>query len=215
MSFAEIWAEYQNAQAKFNDARERLWSCFVPKISDLTMKFLRDKRQNDDVTSPVLVSVFAHHTDELAKVQHPKELWDLCAAIALRHCNKHNKRRQRGFARGAVLPIGTAREGGSAGAAPQYDVADVQPTPEANAAQSELHQSCRDLIDQCEQMLTDQDGPRSARRLGVLGLHLEGKSRQEIAQALNTSVPTVDRDLFEIRAVLWKLFKAKNEDEVQ
>jgi DNA-directed RNA polymerase specialized sigma24 family protein len=202
-SLADVWREYQLAKTRFRNTENRFLGLFVPRILGLAKKYLRDQSQKEDVGGSVWVSFIANHQTDFEKIQHPGELWDLFAAITVRHCNKHNKRRQRENARGPVARIDG--DDTDSGAGRGFDPVDPEPRPDEQVVEREVRQSCRDLVEQCKRMLADDDPDRGDRRLAVLGMHLDGKARKHIARALGTSEPTVDRDLREIRTVLDKL----------
>src|SRR5258708_27647515 len=103
-SFAAAWTDYQ--ETKSQEARGRFLAFFVPRILGLAKLYLRDKGQKEDVAGSIWGSVLEHHQDSLEKIQESEELWTLFAGIAVRHFNKHNKRRQRENKRGPVVRIG-------------------------------------------------------------------------------------------------------------
>jgi DNA-directed RNA polymerase specialized sigma24 family protein len=137
-------------------------------------------------------------------------MWELFAEITIRHCHKHNKRLQRQHQRGQVVSIGS---GSSAGSGQGHDPADSAPPPDQILIAREAEEACRDLVEECERILAEQamDPQRATRRLGVLAMHLNGTSRTDIARALNAAIPTIDRDLKEIRTVLKRLSEQEEE----
>jgi DNA-directed RNA polymerase specialized sigma24 family protein len=185
-SFAHVWRAYQ---AGDSEAKSRVLADFIPRIAGLVTKYLRNRRHQEDVEQSVLLSIVAKKDKAIAAIANPDELWELFAAITLRHCSKHNKRAYRSNRRGPVVPIGAAN--GDSGSLAGYMPVDPGLSPDTEAA-------IADLIAECNKRLTD-------RQQNVLGQHLADTDRKEIARLLNIAISTVDRELRKIRTVLAKL----------
>jgi DNA-directed RNA polymerase specialized sigma24 family protein len=210
--FADAWKAYQDARDELRRAKERFLGLFVPRVLGLANRYLRDRSQKEDVAGSVWLSFIQNHDETFEKIQQPGELWELFAAITVRHCSKHNKRRQREYERGPRVSIGTPGRADAMGGARGFDPPDSEPSPSELAVQREVQESCRHLLEECERVLAQQDPERGARRLAVLGMHLAGVARKEMAANLNASIPTIDRDLQEIRAALGSLGAAEDDD---
>jgi RNA polymerase sigma factor (sigma-70 family) len=192
-SFTELWKAYQ---AGDRDAQGRLLTAFIPRIRGLTRKYLRAKcQQEEDVTQSILKSFIAHHVEAIHAIEQPDELWELFAAITLRHCGKHNKRGFRESQRGKVLRLGAAQHEGTDDSLHGYEPADAAVPPDVQAA-------IEDLFAQCHQELTE-------RQQHVLDMHLASMERKEIAEALQIAIVTVDRELKKIKTVLAELVGAE------
>ncbi|MDT7817391.1 MAG: sigma factor [Acidobacteriaceae bacterium] len=187
-SFAHVWRAYQAGDA---DAKSRIVVDFMPRIAGLVAKFLRNRNNTDDVEQSVWASIAAKRGEAIARIAKPEELWDMFAAIALRHCNKHNKREDRSK---PVVTIGGAADdsGNPAG----YVPVDPELPPDEQVA-------IADLIAECKKRLTD-------REQNVLGQRLADLDRRKTAKLLKISIPTVDRDLQKIRTVLAKISGASD-----
>jgi DNA-directed RNA polymerase specialized sigma24 family protein len=183
-TFAHVWRAYQAGDA---DARNRIVVDFMPRIAGLVAKFLRNPNNTDDVKQSVWASIAAKRGEAIARIAKPEELWRMFAAIALRHCNKHNKR---GYRSKPVVPIGGAakNESGSPGG---YTPMDPELPPDEQVA-------IADLIAECNKRLTE-------RQQIVLGHYVADMDRKEIGELLNIAIPTVDRELRKIRTVLARL----------
>ncbi|HZZ81816.1 MAG TPA: sigma-70 family RNA polymerase sigma factor [Gemmataceae bacterium] len=190
-SFAELWKAYQAGDAS---AQNRVLTSFTPRIMGLVKKFLRNKNLNEDVTQSILTSFIASHIDKIS-IEKPDELWQLFAAITLRHCGKHNKRAFRETQRGRVVSIGRAEMGGEGDSLPGFEPTDDELTPEVQVALDDLFEQCRREL--------------SERQQQVLGMHLASMDRQEISDTLQVAIPTVDRELKKIRTVLARLVGAQ------
>jgi DNA-directed RNA polymerase specialized sigma24 family protein len=212
LDIASAWRDYQDAKSRMREAQERFLGFFVPRILGLIKLYLHDRSQNEDVAISVWVSFLERHQESFERIQQPGELWEVFAKIAVRHCNKHIKRRRR------QPPAVSLRDGPSpsvlpSGAARGYEPIDSAPLPDEQAIQHEMQEVCRALVQQCEDFLAkDQDPQRSARRLGVLAMHLAGAKRKDMAKEFGVSIPTIDRDLEEIRAVLGRLLEQVKAD---
>jgi hypothetical protein len=192
--FAQLLQAYQAGDAQ---ARNELFTAFMPRIAGLLKKYLRNPGLLDDVKGSVVVSFLANHGADLAKVTDADDLWHLFAAITLRHCNKHNKRGYRANQRGATIPI----EGGSGDSStPQgYVPVDPELTPDMKAAVNDLILTCNKALTHRQQL--------------ILTEHLGGAENESIAQSVEISPSTVVRELEKIRSILNRL-AGEDDDEV-
>jgi DNA-directed RNA polymerase specialized sigma24 family protein len=183
-SFVEVWQAYRNGDA---GAQNRLVADIRPRILGLAKKRLCHPAGQEDLAQSVLLSFFANHIEKLAEIREPGDLWEIFAAITLRHCNKHNKRHYRENKRHGVI----AHAGQGSDSFPGFDVAAGDLPPDEEAA-------VRNLFDECKTKLTN-------RQQAVLVGTLAGMERKEIAQGLQVAIPTVDREVKQIKSVLAKL----------
>jgi RNA polymerase sigma factor (sigma-70 family) len=184
-SFADLWQRYRTGEPA---AKSQLLASFVPRIIGLARKVLRNQIPEEDLAQSVFVSFLANHAEEFGAVQKPGDLWDLFAAITVRHCNKHKKRAYRVSRRGPVASVDAKRQGATGDSHPGYEPADDELPPDVQVAVADFFEQCNALL--------------SERQQKVLGMHLMGTDRKETAQALQVALPTVDRELKRIRTVL-------------
>jgi RNA polymerase sigma factor (sigma-70 family) len=182
-SILNAWQEYQQGKP---EARNRLFAAFIPRIVGLAKKCLKGATEMEDLKQSVLVSVFKNHEPEFRNLKEFGEVWDRLAAITMRHCGKHNKRRARAAQRGPMI-----RVAGGTSSVPACDPADDGVSPDERAA---IH----DLFEECQKQL-------SPRQQEILGMHLRERDRREIAASLEISIPTVDRELKAIKRRLARL----------
>jgi DNA-directed RNA polymerase specialized sigma24 family protein len=175
-SFAELWNEYQDGDP---EAKNRIAADFMRRIMGLLWKRLWNKAQAEDVAQSVFVSFVENHALEIAEIQKRDELWNLFAAISLRHCAKHNKRGTRDDKRGPTVQLGG--EG-------NIEIVDPEPDPETRAALAELFARLNEML--------------TARQQEILGLHLAGRDRMKIHHHLGFAIPTIDRELRKIKEAL-------------
>jgi RNA polymerase sigma factor (sigma-70 family) len=183
-SFAEVWEGYKAGDA---EAQRRLLAEFIPRIAGLVRKSLWNEALHEDLIQSVFVSVIGKHRTEIAEVRDSNDLWELFAAVTLRHCDKYVKRLVRRPMRSLDAPAASP----GADSTPRLDVPAADTSPDEEAA---VH----DLIATCKSRLTE-------RQRRVLELQLEGRTRNEIRQALQVSIPTIDRELKRVRDVLEEL----------
>jgi hypothetical protein len=134
------------------------------------------------VLDSVLSSFFAHHGDEIIDLEDEETFWPVLSRIALRHCNKHNKRAQRD-PQPLSMSMG-AMESSAMGFEPAAD----DPSPEAQVEFLEF-------LSRFQNKLTDRERK-------VLELALEKEPQKAIAVNLNVSRTTICNDLKHIRTIL-------------
>jgi DNA-directed RNA polymerase specialized sigma24 family protein len=202
----EAWRQYQDARSRLQDAKERVLGLFIPRILGLARRYLRDPNQKESVGQSVWASFLANHGDEFDNVEQLGDVWEIFAQITIRHCNKHEKRRQREAKRAPRVAIKQASTGAGGG----YEPADPRPEPDI---QAEIRDAAKNLMERFEQILAEQepDPKRRARRLDVLMMRLAGATLTEIAEELKWSAPTIQRVWNENQAVLDRL-RAEDED---
>jgi DNA-directed RNA polymerase specialized sigma24 family protein len=183
-SLVDAWQAYQAGKSA---AEHRLLADLRPRILGLAKKYLGPAGHHEDVAQSVLVSFLANHAAKLPLIGQAGELWDLFAAITLRHCSKHNKCRYRANQRGPVLAL----QVGTGDSAYDLDPAAAELPPDEEAA-------IRDLFAGCQTRLTD-------RQQAVLVGTLAGEQRKDLASQLQVAIPTIDRELRSIRIVLGRL----------
>jgi len=209
-ALTDAWRDYQDAQLRLQEAKDRCLGFFIPRILGLAHRYLRDKCKKDDLTGSVLLSFIENHGDTFEKFHEPGELWELFAEITVRHCQKHNKRDQRFQVKhGAVVPIrGEGAESGLHG----FEPVDSTRPPDEKAVERECRQVCTDLVENCERILAEEFPKLSNRLIGVLGMHLAGARRAAMAESMNVSIPTIDNDLEKIRSILDRLLVQAKEE---
>jgi RNA polymerase sigma factor (sigma-70 family) len=159
--------------------RDRLWA----RIKD---------EKDVQVIDSILDSLVRHHgTDQAIDREDAESLWHVLARIAIRHCNKHNKRSKRDDDRsGPVVPIGVPPKGPDHDQSAGFDPKDDQPTPAAAVEFADWLESFRGKLPPQEQQ--------------VLKWTLEGRSRSEMADLLNRKEVTVERKVKNVREELMK-----------
>jgi DNA-directed RNA polymerase specialized sigma24 family protein len=150
---------------------------------------IRDEKDVQVIASILDSLVENHREDADIGEEDPDSLWHVLARIALRHCDKHNKRHQRERERlGPLLPLSGPRTGPDGEEGGGVDPADDTPPPEAAV-------EFGDWLDAFSRKLTP-------RQQAVLQLTFEGRGRKSMRELLKVSGSTVERDVREIRAKL-------------
>lgn len=169
------------------DAVGRLWERFFQPLVRLAQSRLRDDLARAKGPEDVALDAFLEVCDQLARSDGEpydrRRLWGLLACVTIRHAfdfNRHEGRRREVVAGPSVL--------GPAG----FDAV-VGDEPSA-----EFALAVNDLLDQ----LGDDRLRRVAR------LKMAGHANEEIAQAIDRSVSSVERDLKAIKAI-WKARQAE------
>lgn len=159
---------------------------FVRLLGLVRSRLFGEIRNERDVfvVDSVLNSFFAHHAPEKIDFENESSLWPVLSKIALRHCNKHNKRFQRAPEVRAI-PIGPASPYESIGG---FEPVDDEPSPDDMA----------EFLD----FLTRLQERLSERERKVLELALNQEAQGDIARRLAVSQTTICNDLKRIRTLL-------------
>ena len=158
---------------------------FIRLLGLVRSRLFAQIRSDKDVlvVDSVLSSFFAHHAVEEIDLTDEESLWCILSRIALRHCNKHNKRAQRS-PHPPTLSISAAADSSDAG----FEPADDEPSAEAQVEFIEF--------------LGRFQAKLSSRERQVLELALAQEAQGAMARKLQVSQTTICNDLKHLRAKL-------------
>lgn len=147
---------------------------FVRLLGLVRKRLFAQIRSDKDVLvlDSVLSSFFKHHATEDIDLDDEDSLWPMLARVALRHCNKHNKRAQR---------------------APNVSALGVDPTADEPSPEDEV---------EFLEFLTRFQTRLSEREKKVLELALDQEAQGDIARKLAVSQTTISNDMKRLRTKL-------------
>jgi DNA-directed RNA polymerase specialized sigma24 family protein len=135
------------------------------------------------VVGSVFKSFLEHHTADDMDWENETSLRKLLTEIAIRHCDKHNKRAQRQAKRiGTLVPIRV----------------DVEPDNDKRRSNDARDGLAATIAAEFIKTVGERLKPREKQ---VLGCKLAGMCEQEIVEALRVSKATVQRDWNKIKKI--------------
>lgn len=185
------------SQLSFDEYFERFYRRHARRVMAVVLrKLYRGQTDPEDVVQSILMS-FAEQLrqDHLHEPKEEDDLWGPLLAVALRHCDKHNKRWTRGrAAKKFVVPFSTLEGAHDEGEA-SFDVAEERPDLE----EVERDEWIDSLLDRLEQKGLKEE------EIAVFRLKLAGHTIDEIAQQTGFTQGRVKTLLRHIRQTVEQL----------
>jgi RNA polymerase sigma factor (sigma-70 family) len=178
----------ENSPGGGNPGRGVPEQLFVRLLGLVRTRLFGQIRSEKDVpvVDSILSSFFANHVPEDIDWDDPDSPWPALSRVALRHCNKHNKRLQRSEGP-SFIPIGVASPDQSGGGF----------EPAANDISPDAEVEFTEFLRHFQQKLSERERK-------VLELALAQETQGDIARQLRVSQTTVCYDLKRIREMLEK-----------